>query len=392
VRAARTLAEERLANHDLSGAVEMAESLVTRRPFDARAIRLLMFCLAGSGQYALAVARYQTYVRLLGAEMGEKPPEDLERYARELRGCAASASLRPSRDTKFVGRTDEWLVLEETWSRAPEWDGALVLLQGGSGAGKTRLLEEFSDRARAGGAVVLDATRPEPVSRFPSTPAVAGLRSVARLPGLARLERNLLLELIRLLPRSPEALTDLSELDPGGEPSDSGALRHRALADCLKELAARDGLLITIDHLHWADPPSLRMLHFLARQLKDARALTIAAFRPEELPPEGRRFVDVSVSEGLGRLVRIGEVGRPVGQGHPTRREESEVEADDEAIAAYLEHFTGGNPARLFELLQDLRGSPVDGETGMEQALGSDVEALRDVIAAIISARDSESG
>ncbi len=311
VRSARTLAEERLASPDLTGAIEMAEALVTRRPFDDKAIRLLMVSLAGSGQYALAVARYQTYVQLLGSEMGEEPPEHLERYARELRGCAASATLRPCRDTGFAGRADEWGVLEETWSRAQEWDGALVLLQGECGAGITPLLVEFSDRARAGGSVVLDAARPDPVTRFPDSPEVANLLSVARLPGLARLERNLLLELIGLRPRSPDALTHLSELDPGAGASDSRSLRHRALADCLKDLAGRDGLLITIDHLQWADAPSLRLLHFLARQLKDTRTLAIAAFRPEELPAEGRRFVEVSASEGLARLVRIGQESCP---------------------------------------------------------------------------------
>jgi DNA-binding SARP family transcriptional activator len=389
VRAARTLVEERLADHDLAGAIEMAEALVARRPFDDKAMRLLLVSLAGRGRYALATARYQTYVRLLESEMGEKPPKDLERYAQELRGCAVSASLRPLRDTRFVGRTDEWFVLEETWNRAPDWDGALLLLQGASGSGKTRLLLEFSDRARAGGAVVLDATRPEPGSRFPNTPEVVSLRSVARLPGLARLERNILLGLIRLLPRSPEPLTDLTELDPGGGSSDSGALRQRALAGCLKDLAARGGLLITIDHLQWADAPSLRLLHFLTRQLRDVRALLLAAFRPEELSAEGRRFVDVTVSEGLGRLVRIGEVEPPVGHDHSSRRGGSEGKADDEAIAGYLDYFTSGNPTRPFELLQGLREPSPDGEGGTGQILGSDVEALRKVIAAIISARGS---
>jgi len=60
----------------------------------------------------------------------------------------------PSSPT-LVGRTAELALLEAALQRASEGTPAIVLIGGDAGLGKSRLVAEFSARARASGARVL---------------------------------------------------------------------------------------------------------------------------------------------------------------------------------------------------------------------------------------------
>ena len=68
--------------------------------------------------------------------------------------------------------------------------------------------------------------------------------------------------------------------------------------------------MLALDDLHAADEPSLLLLEFLARELKDARVLIVATYRQEEL---GRQH---PLSQVLGRLTMarrllLAGLGRP---------------------------------------------------------------------------------
>jgi DNA-binding SARP family transcriptional activator len=309
VQAARTLAGQRLAKCDLGGAEEIAEALVARRPFDEESIGLLMATLAAGGRYGLAFSRFRTYAHLLWEELGEKPSRELDAYARDLRRCAGSAALRPNTKAIFVGRSEEWSLLEEAWRTAGTGRQGLILLRGRARTGKTSLLNEFSYRVRAGGAVVL----PLRCSGLAAGAADAPDRSMLSLPwsspGKERLELSLLAELARLAPKLREMLSDLPAPDPTREEGPGfTSPRYLALANSLRDLAGRDGLLLTIDDLHLADSPSLRLIQFLAWHLADTRALVLVAYRPQELGPEGGRSMEDAVSRGLARTMTLGGI------------------------------------------------------------------------------------
>jgi len=390
-RAARTLAEERLAQADPSAAAEIAETLVARRPFDEEAVRLLMTALAGEGRYALAVARFRSFARLLREELGEEPSEELRRYVGELDGCAGATALRPNRDVIFVGRSEEWAVLEETWRNAPEWDGALVLLQGGKGAGKSRLLKEFAQRARAGGARVLSARCSPAASRVPYGAVLPALRQAARLPGMDRLSPNHLAQVARLLPEIRDAFPGLPEPEPGPEGWLAASDLFEAVARWLRELTAESGLLVTIDDLHLADAESLELIHFLARSQRDSKGLIMAACRPHDLDPAGRRFLGSIVS---GRLVRLIFLGGAAGKtsSPPAPQSGSGTSDTDESIAAYIDFFSGGNPALRDSFLNAVWMPPNESSRNPPWPLRreGDLEALQRTIEALTTAADPE--
>src|SRR5262249_32375815 len=56
-----------------------------------------------------------------------------------------------------------------------------------------------------------------------------------------------------------------------------------AAASFLMKTAARQPLLLILDDLHAADPPSLRLLQFLARDLRNARMVVIGTYRPVDV-------------------------------------------------------------------------------------------------------------
>ena len=77
----------------------------------------------------------------------------------------------------------------------------------------------------------------------------------------------------------------------GGEASAVGAAdRSYAVLHGLywltSNLAEQAPLLLAVDDAHWADVPSLRFLHYLARRVEDLPVLMVVALRPTE--PEAR--------------------------------------------------------------------------------------------------------
>ena len=69
--------------------------------------------------------------------------------------AAATPSGERDPSEVFVGREDELATLGSAWAEAASSRGAIALLSGPAGIGKTRLLERFSREAAARGARVL---------------------------------------------------------------------------------------------------------------------------------------------------------------------------------------------------------------------------------------------
>ncbi|NBD27469.1 response regulator [Paenibacillus glycinis] len=62
---------------DSAGAAKLLHKLLERNPLDESAVRLLMRAHASAGDKKALTARYTDYVRLLGRELGIRPPREL---------------------------------------------------------------------------------------------------------------------------------------------------------------------------------------------------------------------------------------------------------------------------------------------------------------------------
>src|SRR5689334_15311970 len=110
--------------------------------------------------------------------------------------------------------------------------GALVVVRGAAGIGKSSLLR--AARTRAEGCTILQATGAEFEREF-------AFGIVQQLFG--RVVRT------RGVPAGAEAV-----FDPGATPEPSHAILNSLYWLCA-ELAEQDPLLLTIDDVHWADEP-----------------------------------------------------------------------------------------------------------------------------------------
>jgi len=119
----------------------------------------------------------------------------------------------------------------------------------------------------------------------------------------------------------------------------------------VSNLAERRPLLLTVDDVHWSDPPSLRFLEYLARRVGDLRVLLVLALRPKEPGAEvellARMTADPTVT-----------VIRPAPLSEQATRQLVRIlvsSGADEAFSRACHVATGGNPFLLRELLEAVR-------------------------------------
>jgi predicted ATPase len=136
--------------------------------------------------------------------------------------------------------------------------GALFLLVGEPGIGKSRLADELSRRARARGAQVLVGRCWEAGGAPAYWPWVQSLRGLTRETDREELRARLRMgasELVQLLPELREVFPDVT--DPLAPESESARFRlFEAVSTFLRTTAEGRPLVLVLDDLHAADEPS----------------------------------------------------------------------------------------------------------------------------------------
>jgi DNA-binding NarL/FixJ family response regulator len=192
----------------------------------------------------------------------------------------------------LVGRAAEMAALGAAFEAARQGGPAALLIGGEAGVGKTRLISEFADEARAAGArVVTGGCLELGADGLPFGPFTAMLRNLVRETGAD--------EINNLLPGSGRAMRELARLLPelagGGAPAlvplaaepTPGEARARLFEEfltLLERLAAERPLVAVIEDAHWADRSSRDLIAFLIGYQRALRnVLIIVTFRSDEL-------------------------------------------------------------------------------------------------------------
>ncbi len=182
----------------------------------------------------------------------------------------------------FVGRDAELRALELALAGLAAGRGTVALVAGEAGIGKTRLLAEVCSRAAAEGARTLWGGAVEDEGAPAFWPWTRLLRPLCDDPAA--------------VPHVLAAGAPLAAIFPDCShrpaASPSPAPDRFRLYDCvvalLRELSSpRHGgrpLVLAMDDLHWADPASLRLLEFVARDCARLPVLLLGAFRDDALP------------------------------------------------------------------------------------------------------------
>ena len=185
--------------------------------------------------------------------------------------------------TSFVGRTEQLARLEAALEAAADGEPRVVLVGGEAGVGKTRLVTEFSTRARRRGAQTLAGGCYElSGGGLPYGPIVGMLRGIARrLDVVARRERlGALVDLLELLPSGEES-SEAAE-----QPGEAGTAQARLfglLLDLLDRLGQAGPVVLVIEDAQWADWSTLDLLRFWLHNLSDERTVIVVTYRSDEM-------------------------------------------------------------------------------------------------------------
>jgi len=176
----------------------------------------------------------------------------------------------------FIGRTHELNRLMLSLEKTNSGQAAIVVVSGESGVGKTRLVTEFFERARAQGVLMLLGGCTDFGENGPSYWAILeALRPVWHQVGSG--------EPGSVLPEVPAA----GQLPGGSEQTAPGpSPLFELILRVLRRLAEQTPVVLVVEDVHWADRSTQDLLTFLLANLNQDRVMIVITYRSEAL---GRR-------------------------------------------------------------------------------------------------------
>jgi DNA-binding SARP family transcriptional activator len=275
-----------------SGRTQDASALAARAlaldPSSERALAASLRCLSLLGDRSGALELYDRFAARLKEEVGTEPGEEtlalVQRIRRErsLRPEPAAGwpESEPAVRAPLEGRAGELGRLLQAVSRsAAERVATLLVLEGESGVGKTRLLEELLARLRLDGFSVATARAVE----ADQEEAWSGLLAVAR-GGLA--------DAAGIGASPPEALGAFAEALPAwrerfpGARADSASPIGRATVEVLRSAAEERPVVLALDDAQWLDRDTAAELGAILRDLSTVPLTVLLAVVPHPRRPE----------------------------------------------------------------------------------------------------------
>jgi class 3 adenylate cyclase/tetratricopeptide (TPR) repeat protein len=195
--------------------------------------------------------------------------------------------------TRFVGRQQELLALQQTLERAGMGHGQVVALVGEAGVGKSRLVYEFVHSHHTPGWLVLESASVSYGKATPYFPVIDLLRRYCHVEehdDTRTIRAKLTGQILTLDPALQDTLPALLLL-PDALPEDSPFLtldppqRRQRTLDALKRVFLRESqiqpLLLVFEDLHWIDSETQALLNSLVESLPTIRLLLLVNYRPE---------------------------------------------------------------------------------------------------------------
>ncbi len=253
-----------------------------------------------------------------------------------------------TRSEPFVGRDDALAALRRAWTQAESGRGAVVVVSGPPGVGKTRLVEVFGDELRGRGERVW-------VGRCRDSEGVPAywlwvqvLRALLEDSDPQRVIEQMGPGAHEVADLVPELAAARADTAARGEPSpeQSRFLFFDALTRTLAAAGRARPVTLVLEDLQWAGRGSLRLFEHLASELRNARLLVLATVRDEARErhhPLNRALSILAQQDHASRLALEGfaadEVARLLEAAHgapPPARLAEQVLARTEGIPLFV--------------------------------------------------------
>jgi DNA-binding SARP family transcriptional activator len=189
----RTAARAALAIGDFAAAREMSEAVVAADPYDEGALQVFMAALAHGGQPGTALATFARARKRLREDLGVDPSPATDAVHKAIlqgkpipglviavptnhgRDPGAVTATEEGQTAALAGRAAEMAMLDAALSQVATGGIRLVVVEGDSGIGKTRLVTHWTTHARGQETTVLLASCAGLDRLIPLHPLVAAL-------------------------------------------------------------------------------------------------------------------------------------------------------------------------------------------------------------------------
>lgn len=285
-RAVIAAARSAHARRDWQRALTLAERWQQLDPLSDDAAHFRVEVLYLNGERDAALAAYESFRAQLKRESGTGPGLALRQLAARIQDAPFTPSPRvvpirsplPAFDVGLIGRDREWSALLQRWSALQGGQGSVVIVEGATGVGKSRLMNDFARFLSTQEVLVLRGRAFESGLDAPFAPLVELLRSAVHAPGASGTDSTWLAEVARLVPEARRAFPSLPE--PLRAPTSDGSLLHEGVTQLLLALTDESPVVIMLDDFHWCDASSCTLLHFLVQRLCDAPVLWCLSITP----------------------------------------------------------------------------------------------------------------
>jgi DNA-binding CsgD family transcriptional regulator len=233
--------------------------------------------------------------------------------------------------TDLVGRDSDLTALRASLHRLLAGEGAVVLIGGVSGIGKTALVDVLRSEASGLDAQILTGACYDLMDTPPYGPW---------------------LEVATSAEATSVGLTVLQQLLTHPEGHDTQA----SVRECFASVARNRPTLVILEDFHWADSASVELLRGLSRHAAALRMLLVTTYRTEDVAGHAGLYATLPLIIREGRAVRI-EL-RPLEDqdvGLLVRSRYVLPSSDQLRLVSYLQTRAQGNPFFLHELLHELQ-------------------------------------
>ncbi len=350
-------------------AIHYADRLLQATPLRESSHRIYMEALYFSGQRVQALQQYNRLQETLNRELNAAPmlqtvalyeqikngtlPGDIPPFVTSTQQAPQTLETISEISKSFVGRRAELAQLDEALAQTLNGQGRLVVIEGGSGIGKTRLLTTWQ-QARAEQLLIFGDQAQADEGGIPGGLIVEAIRQgqaqidwgwfPAHSPWVGNL-RTLLLD------------RDESLATPGHADDQTATWPTvNQLGQFILTLAGRAdrpvGLLL--DDLHNADETSWQLLTFLARRCSATSLLIVGAYQPNSLSGSAKRLLH---SLQRHRQLQTLELW-PLSPADTAKLAQQFLPAHQEPDKSFLNHLyrtTEGNPFFVTEYLKNAR-------------------------------------
>ncbi|UCF09142.1 MAG: tetratricopeptide repeat protein [Thermoplasmata archaeon] len=175
-------------------------------------------------------------------------------------------------------------------------NGRLVFIVGETGVGKTRLMEELGTYAESIGVLCLEGKCLHGESAEPYLPFIQAFYGpISDNQDIMDMDIRLQIggfsdkpDSLGLIPLAYDITRESIE-GRGPNIKEERERLFESLYNSVIEISEKRPLLLVLDDLQWADESTLKLLHYLARNIHGTKVLICGAYRPEDLNSKGKK-------------------------------------------------------------------------------------------------------